>query len=154
MGVIIKMEKIIHGKKIDNFHGEYDFLSNFYPCEITFDGLSFRNSEAVYQAQKTLCVNERKCFCNLTGGQSKRKGQSILIRSDWNKIKDSIMLEVCKAKFSQNQSLTHDLLKTDGYFLIEGNNWSDFYWGVCNGKGKNKLGNILMKIREELKENN
>ena len=36
-------------------------------------------------------------------------------------------------------------------YLEEGNTWHDTYWGVCNGKGKNKLGKILMQVREELK---
>ena len=35
--------------------------------------------------------------------------------------------------------------------LIEGNWWHDYYWGVCSGRGKNKLGEILMRVREELR---
>ena len=40
--------------------------------------------------------------------------------------------------------------------LIEGNTWHDNYWGVCscskcNGRGKNRLGKLLMKVREELR---
>ena len=36
--------------------------------------------------------------------------------------------------------------------LIEGNTWNDTYWGVCNGVGKNTLGQLLMKIREEIRK--
>ena len=43
--------------------------------------------------------------------------------------------------------------------LIEGNNWHDVFWGKCscprcNGGGQNHLGKILMKVREELKQQN
>ena len=27
----------------------------------------------------------------------------------------------------------------------------DFFWGVCNGKGENHLGKILMKVRDEIR---
>jgi hypothetical protein len=36
--------------------------------------------------------------------------------------------------------------------LVEGNTWNDRYWGVCRGVGQNKLGHLLMKLREEYKE--
>ena len=35
--------------------------------------------------------------------------------------------------------------------LIEENWWNDTFWGVCRGVGKNHLGQILMKIRKEIK---
>lgn len=38
---------------IDKFRGEYDFLSNFYSCQVTYNGESYLNSEAAFQAQKT-----------------------------------------------------------------------------------------------------
>ena len=37
--------------------------------------------------------------------------------------------------------------------LIEGT-WFDTYWGVCDGKGKNKLSKLLMKVRDEIKGQN
>jgi predicted NAD-dependent protein-ADP-ribosyltransferase YbiA (DUF1768 family) len=36
--------------------------------------------------------------------------------------------------------------------LIEGNTWNDRYWGVCRGTGKNRLGQILMRIRSEIRQ--
>ena len=39
--------------EIDYFRKEYEFLSNFYPTKISFDGILYRSSEAAYQAQKT-----------------------------------------------------------------------------------------------------
>lgn len=30
---------------IDEFRGEYDFLSNFYSCPVTYNGESYLNSE-------------------------------------------------------------------------------------------------------------
>ena len=33
-----------------------------------------------------------------------------------------------------------------------GGGWGDVFWGVCKGKGKNRLGRILMAVRQELTE--
>jgi len=57
------------------------------------------------------------------------------------------MYEVCLAKFKQHADLREKLLSTGSVQLIEGNDWNDREWGVCNGTGKNKLGKILMRIR-------
>ena len=27
---------------------KYDFLSNFYDCKVTYDGITYRNSEAAF----------------------------------------------------------------------------------------------------------
>lgn len=61
-----------------------------------------------------------------------------------------IMYEICKAKFRQNPDLAERLISTSDFELIEGNNWGDHIWGVCDGYGENRLGKILMRIREEL----
>lgn len=44
-----------------------------------------------------------------------------------------------------------------GYFPKDGRGtstrrWIDTYWGICNGRGENKLGKILMEIRDVLRE--
>lgn len=61
------------------------------------------------------------------------------------------MYEICLAKFTQHEFLKEALLATGDSELIEGNTWRDYFWGVCNGKGQNKLGKILMRIRAELR---
>ena len=70
---------------------------------------------------------------------------------DWEEVKDQIMYEICLAKFTQNEELKEKLLATGNEELVEGNTWHDTYWGVCNRRGKNKLGKILMRVRSELK---
>ena len=61
------------------------------------------------------------------------------------------MLNVVRAKFDQHPDLAQKLLETGDEELVEGNTWGDRYWGVCGGKGKNMLGKILMRVREELR---
>lgn len=51
----------------------------------------------------------------------------------------------------KNSELGNKLEATGDSLLVEGNWWHDTFWGVCNGFGENNLGKLLMKIREELK---
>ena len=139
------------------FDGEYAFLSNFYECDVTYDGLTYKNSEAAFHAQKTLDPTERSKFTTLNPSESKKMGRKITLRKDWELVKTNVMYKVCLAKFSQNPDLKEKLLATKDEYLEEGNYWHDNCWGEChcdrcrNITGENRLGQILMKIREEFK---
>ncbi len=140
-------------EKIDSFRDKYFFLSNFYLCKIKIDGVEYSSGEAAFQAQKCVDKEEKARFVELTPLLSKKFGKSVKLRPDWEKVKVDIMTEVVRAKFTQNTDLAEKLIATGDAELIEGNHWRDYFWGMCNGKGKNNLGKILMKIREELKQN-
>ena len=136
---------------IDDFRNEYYFLSNFYPAPVTYNGLTYLNSEAAYQAQKTL--DNREIFTKLTASNAKRLGKHVYLRDDWDNIKDKIMFEIVKEKFLQNNYLKIKLLNTQNEEIVEKNYWNDTYWGTdLNYNGQNKLGKILMSIREMLKD--
>lgn len=135
---------------IYSFKGEYDFLSNFYPATVEFEGDTYRTTEHAFQAAKTLCPTERaEIRAEVNPGKAKTIGRKVTLRPDWEDIKESIMLEINRKKFSDPE-LARKLVDTGNAELIEGNWWGDKYWGVCDGIGLNRLGNILMKIREEL----
>ena len=77
----------------------------------------------------------------------KRFGKKIPLRVDWKEVRLNVMREIVFLKFSQNQDLKKKLLATGNAILVEKNNWHDYFWGVCNGKGENHLGKILMTVR-------
>jgi ribA/ribD-fused uncharacterized protein len=136
---------------INEFRGRYFFLSNFYDAPVMYDGFIFNNNEAAFQSAKVLDRHKRDQFCNIDASTAKRKGRHVLLRNDWEEIKDEVMYQVVKDKFTRNVELQNRLLDTGNEELVEGNTWNDAYWGVCNGRGKNKLGKILMKVRDELR---
>jgi ribA/ribD-fused uncharacterized protein len=130
---------------INEFRGKYYFLSNFYETPVTWNGLTYLNNEAAFQSAKTF--SDRECFTNLDPSSAKKLGRKVQLRS----VKDDVMYEICKAKFSQNTELKKRLLSTGNEHLEEGNTWGDKIWGTVNGIGENRLGKILMRIREELR---
>jgi len=137
--------------KISSFSGLYGFLSNTYMCEFLDDnGLSHKSVEHYYQSHKTVDPNERnKIRCAEAPMESKRLGRKCQLRTHWEQIKDSIMEDALRLKF-KNEDLKSKLIATHPYDLVEGNWWGDTYWGVFNGEGLNKLGIMLMKIRDEM----
>ena len=139
---------------IEQFREEYSFLSNFYPAVLTFEGKTYLNSEAAYQAAKCADEREKEQFTGLTADESKRLGGKVALRSDWDEVKQDVMRAVVYAKFTQNRYLAEWLLKTGERYLQEGNRWNDTFWGVNikTGEGENHLGKILMSLREEFRK--
>lgn len=137
---------------INCFDGKYMFLSNFYESPIKDDqGIEYPTVEHYFQAAKTLDENERRMIAAAaTPGQAKRMGRAVTLRSDWEAVKSYYMELGLRLKF-QNPDLAAKLIATGDEELIEGNTWGDRIWGVYNGEGENRLGKLLMKIRDELK---
>jgi ribA/ribD-fused uncharacterized protein len=139
-------------KTINSFKRENHFLSNFYNAPVKYEGIFYLNNEAAFQSAKVLSKEERLKFETLQPNVAKSLGRRVKLRSDWETIKDQVMYDCVKDKFTRHEDLSKKLLDTEDAILVEGNTWKDDYWGVCNGKGLNKLGHILMKVRDELRE--
>lgn len=136
---------------IDKFSGDHHFLSNFYPCLVKLDGVRYASVEHAYQAAKTMDKKERKKFHGIKANAAKKLGRQVKIRSDWESVKISVMKELLVQKFSDGH-LRQLLLDTGDSQLVEGNDWSDTFWGKCGNKGHNHLGRLLMEVRTECKK--
>lgn len=139
---------------ICEFKGKNGFLSNFAASAIDYGVHSYPSAEHLFQALKTLDFAKREDIRKSSSPSvAKRKGRQIILRPDWEEIKDEMMVLVVQAKFDQNTHLQQKLLVTFPATLMEGNYWHDNYWGNClcdrcgQIEGKNKLGEILMVIR-------
>ena len=132
------------------FRNEYWFLSSMYPCIIHYNGYTFNNAEAAFQAQKSKEYTDK--FCSMNGFDAKHLGRRVPLRPDWNSEKVKIMEEIVRAKF-QDPVMRRKLLETGDIHIQEDNTWNDRFWGVCNGTGMNHLGIIIMKIRDEIRRN-
>lgn len=131
------------------FRGEYAFLSNFYPCEVIYEGIVYPSSEHAYQAAKSSNRDEKLFISRLpTPGKTKRH-KTQFPRADFHVVKIELMYEILKIKF-KNSVLSSLLRKTGNLTITEDNTWGDTFWGVCNGVGDNNLGTLLMVVRYEL----
>lgn len=139
-------------ERITEFQGNYRWLSNFWPVLITVEGITYHHVEGAYVAMKTTDIEKRRDVARIINpGAVKRIGRDLKLREDWEKVKVRIMYDLLKLKFAPGSELATKLLDTKDALLIEGNNWNDTFWGVCRGRGQNRLGILLMRVREELK---
>ena len=73
-------------------------------------------------------------------------------REDWHDVRDEIMYKIVLAKFQQNKEIQEILLSTKDLKLVE-HTKNDSYWADGgDGLGKNMLGIILMKVRDEIRK--
>ncbi len=91
-----------------------------------------KNSHSAHEAQKIMLKNVEKV---------KYTNQQQLV----------IMEKLLRLKLEQNPYVLKKLLETNGYYIVE-DSPKDNYWGWgINRDGRNQLGKIWMKLREEYK---
>jgi N-glycosidase YbiA len=134
--------------------GEYGCFSNFSRHSIFLNGKRWPTSEHFFQAMKfqgteheeQVRMAKKPMEAASMGRERKRP-----LRRDWESVKDGIMLEAVRAKFTQHDDLKATLLGTGDAKLVE-HTANDSYWGDGgDGSGKNRLGQILMQVRTELR---
>jgi ribA/ribD-fused uncharacterized protein len=134
-------------------NGQYGDFSNFAPYPIQLDGQTWPTTEHYFQAQKSMDPDLRKRIRKAPRPHdAARLGRSkeVDLRPDWERVKDGIMLEALRAKFTQHHHLRELLLATGDARLVEHTS-RDSYWGDGgDGTGKNRLGRLLMQVRQEL----
>lgn len=136
---------------ITQFTDEYEFLSNFYRLDggLEFRGLEVPTSEHAYQAMKATERDAQQWIADAPSpSKAKKRGRKVELRPHWSEVKTRIMERVLRRKF-QRPNLREKLEATYPAVLVECNSWGDRFWGVCDGEGRNKLGRLLMHIRNE-----
>jgi ribA/ribD-fused uncharacterized protein len=134
--------------------GEYGCFSNFSRHTVFLKGKRWRTSEHYFQAQKfvgepdeeQIRLAKTPMIAANMGRDRKRP-----LRRDWEAVKEQVMLDALRAKFTQHDELKATLLGTGGSALVE-HTANDAYWGDGgDGSGKNRLGHLLIQVRDELR---
>lgn len=160
-------------ERIESFRGKHRFLSNYAPSPVRLNDVVYPTAEHAFAAFKTTEVAMRAAIAQLpTPGAARNVGRSrikielpdgekakLMLRTDWEQIKDEVMYRIVRAKFRQNRDLGDLLVATYDSELVEGTSRGttghvDTVWGVdlTTGTGENRLGKILMRVRAELRE--
>ena len=129
----------------------YFELSNFYPQGFKEHDTYWPSVEHYFQAMKFDDKEYRERIRKASSPKQAKdlgRSRSIAIRSEWDTIRDEVMKHAIRKKFEDPQ-LREILLRTKRRTLIEKSPY-DKYWGCGpDGRGKNRLGEILMEVREE-----
>jgi ribA/ribD-fused uncharacterized protein len=128
----------------------YRCFSNFSPHGFELDGQWWLTSEHYFQAQKfagTPYEEQVRQAPTPSAAAKMGRKRSLPLRSDWETVKDEMMLRGILQKFQTHADIRAVLLGTREEVLIE-KAPKDFYWGCgADGSGQNKLGRILMEVR-------
>lgn len=146
---------------IAEFRGDNAFLSNMVRSQVKLDGVVYPTVEHAFQASKTMDPAERqKILAAEKAGEAKRLGgpKGVITKREGHDAEaEAVMKALLHQKF-QHPRLREALLKTGERDLVEGNAWGDEVWGATrkpNGDfvGHNRLGKLLMEVRQEIREN-
>jgi ribA/ribD-fused uncharacterized protein len=135
----------------------YGCFSNFSAHGFMLDELYWATSEHYFQAQKfvdTPYLEKVRQTKTPKDAANMGRDRSLPLRSDWQQVKDDVMRKAVLQKFRTHADIREILLGTGDKVLVE-NSPIDYYWGCGkDGSGKNKLGQILMEVREALRNEN
>lgn len=134
----------------DNPHG---LFSNFAQTPIVIEGVRYPTAEHFFQSQKTSNSYQwREIVEAPTPLLAKQLGKKCELRPDWEINKVAVMYQVVREKALQCPQFRQELLDT-GDAELEENSPFDPYWGIGrDGSGRNMLGEILMDVRQEIKD--
>lgn len=137
----------------------YGAFSNLYRREVVYEGLTFQTSEHAYQAGKARKESVRDWLMAAPSPSLLAMAAHGLyvwdVNPDWTRIKFNRMKEILYAKYTQHKDLQELLLNTGNKRLVEVatvDNAVNRLWGEVNGKGQNKLGELLMEVRTQIRE--
>ena len=142
---------------IDNFNNNFSFLNNSYRSEVYYDGKIYPCVFNAFQAARTKNDFFKKL---LQKNQTPEKIYEIAIQinnpPEWNLKRLLIMEKLIRDKFIRNKNLKKLLIDTNNRelknsFGIKTN--SNLFWGIYQDEGENHLGKILMRVREDSKNN-
>ena len=129
------------------------WLSNLSGHGFVLDGVKWRSVEHFYQAAKYEdAAAVKRVREAATPFEARKAGQdrSLVVRGDWEEVKMAVMRRALEAKFSQNRKLREMLVATGDEELVH-ESGSDRFWGRDReGMGENRLGVMLMEVRESL----
>jgi ribA/ribD-fused uncharacterized protein len=159
------LDAIKHYDTVTAFFGGASPLSNFFSCSISIDNVTYSSVEQYYQHQKCVFAENvesaRRVKAATTPLACKRLGDAVKVNNDqWMPVAMQEMHRAILAKFTQNARARAFLMQTKDSVLAEAT--LDKVWGtglklsdVNLGKqakwnGKNRTGEILMRVRHEL----
>lgn len=133
---------------------EYGAFSNFSRHSVFLKGKRWPTSEHYFQAQKFAGTPHEEAVraCKRPAeAAAMGRDRKLPLRRDWDSVKERVMLDALRAKFTQHDDLNALLLGTGDAVLVE-HTANDSYWGDGgDGSGRNRLGHLLMRLRAELR---
>lgn len=144
------------GSVIGFYPREFYVFDNFSSFAVDWRGRRWPTSEHAYQASHffdTAPELVEAIFEARSAHEAYKiaKSNADKVPENWNEIKIGIMTEIIRAKCEQNPYVKGKLLDSGDLDIIEDSPKDGFWgWGK-NRDGRNELGKIWMRLRDELR---
>ena len=143
-------------------------FSNWYPSTFTHNGITFTRGEQYMMYRKAIMFNDLETAAAIMSTDNPREhkelGRLVTNYNDtqWSAVREDIMVEGLFEKFNQIPKLKEALLATGDTIIAEASPY-DLVWGIgftadqpkatdqTKWRGKNLLGKVLMRVRNEIK---
>ncbi|MBP3656065.1 MAG: DUF1768 domain-containing protein [Clostridia bacterium] len=151
------VERMLQGQtffeEIVRFKGEYDFLAMGYPAPVQLDGEIYASAEAAYAAARCADRKDRARFHTEKRERIAAIAARIAQREDWETVRDGVLEEILRDKFTRSPELAKRLLATGDIRLVAGG-MKNLFLGedLYTCEGENRLGIALMKLRDEFRQ--
>jgi N-glycosidase YbiA len=135
---------------------EFYPLCNFSSFQVEWRGRSWPTSEHAYQAAhffETAPELAEQIFRAKSAHEAYKlaKANGHRAPKNWEVIKESVMLDICRHKLQQHEYVRAKLLETGDAKIVEDSPKDSFWgWGP-DRRGRNALGKIWMQLRDELR---
>lgn len=142
--------------------GEYRCLSTLHPVWVNV-GMNWPSPEHALAAARLGAVGEererllKELWKTPTPEQARRLSKRWPVRKDWPQVRDQHLEEIMRLALKHHPMLAQKLKDTGDRLLL---NVEDTEFGceidefTGEIKGKNRLGNLLMRLRNELQNEN
>lgn len=149
------------GEKVNDFIGFYNreffCLDNFSSFGFMYEGIYYQTVEHAYQSlrfrgsSKDVEQQIINAFSAYDAQRIAHENITLQIKN-WDDIKLSLMEKLLRAKLAAHPYVQKKLLKTENYLICE-DSPKDAFWGIGpNRDGRNELGKLWMKLRQELQD--
>ena len=146
---------VTDGSMVGFYEREFYVFSNFSSFQVEWMGYLWPTSEHAYQAARFFdsspqYVQKIKDTRSAHEAFEIAQGNKQYQRDNWEAIKKEVMLEICRHKLQQNPYVWHKLELTNDEHLVEDSPVDSFWGWGADRQGRNELGKVWMKLREEV----
>ena len=143
------------GKIIGCYEREFYCFSNFSSFSVKWKEKVWPTSEHAYQAAhffKTAPALAQKIYKAKSAHEAYKiaKANTNKAPENWHGIKTAVMEDIVRHKLKQNPYVMRKLMQTGKRYIVEDSPKDSFWgWGLKRN-GRNELGKVWMKLRDEV----
>lgn len=144
------------GDVVGCYEREFYTFSNFSSFQVEWRGQLWPTSEHAYQAAHFF-ETAPELAASIHAMHSAHeafvtaKENGDKTRKDWEAVKIGIMEDICRHKLAQHEYVRTQLLKTADVLIVEDSPVDSFWGWGADRKGRNELGKVWMRLRDELR---